>query len=77
MTEKKNICDLPLNDYQKMVLTYIGSRFRTTYEIAAKTKHSYSSVNQTLGILTAMGYVKKIKKMAGGVVYTLKDDVTA
>lgn len=77
MAEKTKIHDLVINDYQKMTLTYIGTQHRTAYQIAAKLKKSYSSVNQTLGILHAMGFVKKIKKMSGGVVYTLSDQVEA
>lgn len=72
MADMKQIADLDLNDYQKMVLTLIA-RPRTSYEIAAKLKKSYSSVNQTLGILTAAGYARKIRKMSGGVIYQLRD----
>lgn len=74
MGEVKLIADLDINDYQKHVLALL-SKPRTTYEIAAKLKKSYSSVNQTLGILTALGFVKKIRKMSGGVIYKLNEKI--
>lgn len=67
--------DLQINDYQKKVLAYIGTQHRTSYQIAAKLNKSYSSVNQTLGILHAMNLVKKIKKDSGGVIYMLSKEV--
>ena len=64
------ICDLDLNETQKKVLSLTITP-RTAYEIAAKLKKSYSSINQNLGILIALKYVRKIDKMKNGVVYQL------
>ena len=69
------IQDLDVSDYQKMVLSFIGNQNRTSYQIAAKLKKSYSSVNQTLGILQALGYVKKNKSMSGKCFYILDKSV--
>lgn len=74
MTEKKYISELiselSIIDTQKKILTLL-LKPRTIYEIAAKMNRSYSCVSQQLGILSALGHVKKIKKMSGGVIYLL------
>lgn len=67
-----NICDLNITDTQKKILTLLANP-RTIYEMAAKLKMSYSGISQQLGILRALGHIKKIKKMSGGVIYLLKD----
>jgi len=75
---KKNetirIADLDINEVQKMILA-LTFKPRTAYMIAAKTKKSYSSVNQNLGILIAHKLVIRIKKMSGGVIYKANDQV--
>jgi len=68
----KRICDLELAENQKKILTLL-LKPRTVYEVAAKMNKSYSCINQQLGILRALGHVKKIKKMSGGVIYIIKD----
>jgi predicted transcriptional regulator len=68
----KKICDLEIIDTQKKILTLLVKP-RSVYELAAKTKKSYSSVSQNLGILCALGLLRKVKKRSGGVMYFLKD----
>ena len=68
------IADLEVNETQKKILTLIYTP-RTVYEVAAKLKKSYSSINQNLGILCASKYAVKIKKMSGGVIYKLNKDL--
>lgn len=68
------IADLDINDTQKKILVLTATP-RTSYEIAAKMKKSYSGINQNLGILVALGLIVKIKKMSGGVIYKKSEKV--
>lgn len=68
MTELIKLCDLKINETQKVILTLIYKP-KSTYQIAAKLNKSYSSITQNLGILTAMGYATRIKSISGKTLY--------
>jgi predicted transcriptional regulator len=76
MTEIKRVCDLTVSDYQKMILTLCAEP-KTTYQLAAKLKKSYSSISQNLGILRALNLISKIETMSGKTIYVLKDNIKA
>jgi hypothetical protein len=77
MADIKHIADLDLTDKQKAMLAYL-TEAKTTYEVAAKFKKSFSGTSQALKILEALKYVTKITKMKGnGVLYQRKAHIQA
>ena len=72
MGTKTPISQLGLTETQNRILSQIATP-RTTYMIAARLRKSYSSINQNLGILTALGYAVRIKSPTGKVVYKLAE----
>jgi len=63
-TKKQRICELDIREADKMLLT-ICLKPRKTAEICAKLNLAYSTVNQRILVLTALGYVKRIDTISG------------
>ena len=62
--QKTKICDLPISDTDKRVLTLCLTPTNIP-NLCAKMNLAYSTVNQKILVLTAKGYLKREKSISG------------
>lgn len=75
-TKKKvYIADLKSKEKHKKILFFCKKR-RKLAEIAAKFDVSYSNTSQTIQVLIAKGWVKKLKGLSNKVFYQTSDHIT-